>query len=209
MRAACFAVRRCLARGRDPKNAAGSRGGEADPAANASRRDVETDEEASKQSLCDDRPVDGATLSRRAGLVIGAAALTQAVPVSNSAVWPSPASAKLALEYDGVPAVAYAFDATLEVVALRGSVPSQWEAEFNRTLRKGKVTLSTAATPKDLYESLKRASTAANVGALQGNMPRPGVPGPGGFAAPTPAQLAANSASGTKKNQIKKSRREE
>ena len=204
MRAACFAVPavpRSRARPEGRGRLARRRGG---PAANASRRDVETDEEASKQSLCDDRPVDGATLSRRAGLVIGAAALTQAVPVSNSAVWPSPASAKLALEYDGVPAVAYAFDATLEVVALRGSVPSQWEAEFNRTLRKGKVTLSTAATPKDLYESLKRASTAANVGALQGNMPRPGVPGPGGFAAPTPAQLAANSASGTKKTKSKK-----
>ena len=200
MRAACFAVPavpRSRARPEKRGRLARRRGG---PAANASRRDVET----SKQSLSDDRPVDGATLSRRAGLVIGAAALTQAVPVSNSAVWPSPASAKLALEYDGVPAVAYAFDATLEVVALRGSVPSQWEAEFNRTLRKGKVSLSTAATPKEAYESLKRASTAANVGAFQGNMPRPGVPGPGGFAAPTPAQLAANSASLTKKTKSKK-----
>ena len=125
MRAACFAVpavppSRARREGRG--RLARRRGG---PAANASRRDVETDEEASKQSLCDDRPVDGATLSRRAGLVIGAAALAQAVPARNSAVWPSPASAKLALEYDGVPAVAYAFDATLEVVALRGSVPSQ------------------------------------------------------------------------------------
>ena len=167
MRAACFAVPavpRSRARREESGRLARRRGG---PAANASRRDVETDEEASKQSLCDDRPVDGATLSRRAGLVIGAAAVAQAVPARTSAVWPSPASAKLALEYDGVPAVAYAFDATLEVVALRGSVPSQWEAEFNRTLRKGKVSLSTAATPKDLYESLKRASTAANVGALQ------------------------------------------
>lgn len=204
MRAACFAVPavpRSRARPEGRGRLARRRGG---PAANASRRDVETDEEASKQSLSDDRPVDGATLSRRAGLVIGAAALAQAVPVSNSAVWPSPASAKLALEYDGVPAVAYAFDATLEVVALRGSVPSQWEAEFNRTLRKGKVSLSTAATPKEAYESLKRASTAANVGAFQGNMPRPGVPGPGGFAPPTQAQLAANSASRTKKTKSKK-----
>ena len=192
MRAACFAVPavpRSRVRPEGRGRVARRRGG---PAANASTRDVETDEEASKQRRRDDRPVDGATLSRRAGLVIGAAALAQAVPARNSAVRPSPASAKLALEYDGVPAVAYAFDATLEVVALRGSVPSQWEAEFNRTLRKGKVSLSTAATPKEAYESLKRANTAASVGAFQGTMPRAGVPGPGGFAPPTPEQIAAD-----------------
>jgi spermidine/putrescine-binding protein len=178
------------------------------PAANASTRHVETDEDDPKRTNRDDRPVEplGATLSRRVGLVMGATAFAQAVPDSHSTFLAPPrASAKLALEYDGVPAVAYAFDATLEVVALRGSVPSQWEAEFNRTLRKGKLSLSTAATPRDAYEALRRASAAnANAGALPGTsaMPRPGVPGPAGFAPPTPAQLAA--AADARKNEPKR-----
>lgn len=126
---------------------------------------------------------------------MGTTALAQVVPARHSAVDPARASAKLALVYDGVPSVAYAFDATLEVVALRGSVPSQWEAEFNKTLRKGKLSLSTAATPKDAYDALRRASASA--GAYPGtsappSTPRPGVPGPGGFAPPSPERLAAD-----------------
>ena len=208
MRAACFAapaVPCSRARPEGRGRVARRRGG---PAANASTRHVETDEDDPKRTNRDDRPVEplGATLSRRVGLVMGATAFAQAVPDPHSTFLAPPrASAKLALEYDGVPAVAYAFDATLEVVALRGSVPSQWEAEFNRTLRKGKLSLSTAATPRDAYEALRRASAAnANAGALPGTsaMPRPGVPGPAGFAPPTPAQLAA--AADARKNEPKR-----
>ena len=198
MRAACFAapaVPCSRARPEGRGRVARRRGG---PAANASTRHVETDEDDPKRTNRDDRPVEplGATLSRRVGLVMGATAFAQAVPDPHSTFLAPPrASAKLALEYDGVPAVAYAFDATLNVVALRGSVPSQWEAEFNRTLRKGKLSLSTAATPREAYDVLKRA--CASVGAFPGTgapptTPRPGVPGPGGFAPPTPEQLAAD-----------------
>ena len=210
MRAACFAapaVPRSRARPEGRGRFARRRDG---PAANASTRHVETDEDDPKRTNRDDRPVEplGATLSRRVGLVMGATAFAQAVPDPHSTFLAPPrASAKLALEYDGVPAVAYAFDSTLNVVALRGSVPSQWEAEFNRTLRKGKLSLSTAATPRDAYEALRRASAAnANAGALPGTsaMPRPGIPGPAGFAPPTPAQLAA--AADARKNERKNER---
>ena len=104
MRAACFAapaVPRSRARPEGRGRFARRRGG---PAANASTRHVETDEDDPKRTNRDDRPVEplGATLSRRVGLVMGATAFAQAVPDPHSTS-PPRASAKLALEYDGVP----------------------------------------------------------------------------------------------------------
>jgi spermidine/putrescine-binding protein len=59
------------------------------------------------------------------------------------------------LMYEGRPTTAYVFVVPLNVVALRGSVPQQWDKEFNQTMAgKGKVSLSTAAAPGDIYAEL-------------------------------------------------------
>ena len=141
----------------------------------------------SPENQVDDRLVtEGVLLSRRLGLVAGTSAL---LTLETFGLAPPSAQSKLTLEYDGIPQVAYAFDATLEVVALRNSVPSQWENEFNKFTRKGKVRLSTAATPKDVFGDLKKASVRLNGIGGTGYLPPPGLPGPNGFAPLTPAQM--------------------
>lgn len=163
----------------------------------------------SKETQHSDRLVNrGVLLSRRLGLV----SLTSGLLPSGFGVAPPSAGAKLNLEYDGVPSVAYAFDATLEVVALRNSIPPQWETEFGKVTRKGKVSISTAATPKDVYSDLKKASSSLGVlNGLNGvgfnaamTQQQPGLPGPNGFVPPTEAQLAAANRSKKKANSTTK-----
>ena len=127
-------------------------------------------------------------VSRRASLRGSAAALACSAPLLASlggAALSAPPAARATLEltYDGVGATAFAFDVPLRVLALRGTAPSQWETEFNRVLQgKGKLALTNAIKPGDVYEELKRAVEATNDGAGQRGGPWT-LPPPGGSAA--------------------------
>ena len=130
-------------------------------------------------------------VSRRASLRGSAAALACSAPLLASlggAALSAPPAARATLEltYDGVGATAFAFDVPLRVLALRGTAPSQWETEFNRVLQgKGKLALTNAIKPGDVYEELKRAVEATNDGAGQRGGPWTLPPPSGSAATPT------------------------
>ena len=68
-----------------------------------------------------------------------------------------PSDAKLELIYDGELQTAYTFPVQLKVIALRGSVATQWEGEFNNTMvGKGKAAVTTAPSPGEMFDELTR-----------------------------------------------------
>ena len=80
----------------------------------------------------------------------------------------APVTATTELEYDGRLTTAYAFPVTLNVIALRGSTAPQWDKQFNQTMAgKGKVAVTMAVKPADVYEQL-RVSSAPPGGASFG-----------------------------------------
>ena len=118
-------------------------------------------------------------IGRRAGLVggLGAGLAAPWLPFASP-----DAAAKLDVVYEGVPTTAYTFPVPLNVVALRGSVGSQWDAEFNKILvGKGKVSVVAVPAPGDLYADLLASAP---------RRPRPQTIPAGSFAPPTPEQIA-------------------
>lgn len=120
-----------------------------------------------------------------------------------------PASAKLDLMYEGQPTTAYVFPVQLNVVALRGSVPQQWDKQFNQTMSgKGKVSLSAATAPGDVYSELLKTlpppGTLSPAEFIAGKR----LPSPGGAAGedPNAAALAAAAAAAAAKD-AKKSKK--
>ena len=70
-----------------------------------------------------------------------------------------PSDAKLELIYDGELQTAYTFPVQLQVIALRGSVATQWEGEFNKTMvGKGKAAVTTAPSPGEMFDELTRTA---------------------------------------------------
>ena len=119
-------------------------------------------------------------IGRRAGLVggLGAGLAAPWLPFASP-----DAAAKLDVVYEGVPTTAYTFPVPLNVVALRGSVGSQWDAEFNKILvGKGKVSVVAVPAPGDVYADLLASAPPP---------PTPQtIPPAGSFAPPTPEQIA-------------------
>ena len=97
------------------------------------------------------------------------------------------AHAKLDIIYDGELQTAYTFPVQLQVIALRGSVASQWEGEFNKTmLGKGKASVTTAASPGEMFDELLRTAPPPSFPGgyispadyIAGKRPPPGAPPP-------------------------------
>ena len=141
---------------------------------------------ATVRALGDPSDAPPPTIGRRAGLVggLGAGLVAPWLPFASP-----DAAAKLDVVYEGVPTTAYTFPVPLNVVALRGSVGSQWDAEFNKILvGKGKVSVTAVAAPGDVYADLLKSAPAPPTPNPFGGVQT--IPPAGSFAPPTPEQLA-------------------
>ena len=114
------------------------------------------DDDAPDRSSSSSRSRNDGGFTRRAALA--GYALSPAA-LSFLAAAPPSAHAKLDIIYDGELQTAYTFPVQLQVIALRGSVASQWEGEFNKTmLGKGKASVTTAISPGEMFDELLRTA---------------------------------------------------
>ena len=120
--------------------------------ASSSGRTDEGEDDAPKSSS---RDRDDRSYTRRAALA-GYALAPSALSFLAGA---PPSDAKLELIYDGELQTAYTFPVQLQVIALRGSVATQWEGEFNKTMvGKGKAAVTTAPSPGEMFDELTRTA---------------------------------------------------
>ena len=142
------------------------------------------DDDAPDRSSSSSRSRNDGGFTRRAALA--GYALSPAA-LSFLAAAPPSAHAKLDIIYDGELQTAYTFPVQLQVIALRGSVASQWEGEFNKTmLGKGKASVTTAISPGEMFDELLRTAPPPSFPGgyispadyIAGKRPPPGVPPP-------------------------------